>query len=113
MLDREFIGEVTSWIDRNFGPDGLDVRSELAVVLGLMEEAGEVARPVVKMNQGIRGTREEWMQKLREEIGDVFIKLCDVADFYEFDLTDVVKARFKDVSQRDWVKDRKGHGVGE
>lgn len=111
MIDGSFVAEVRDWILANFGPDGLDTRNELTVVLGLMEEAGEVARPVVKMNQGIRGTREEWMSKLQEEVGDVFIKLVDVADWYGFDLFHVIRSRFEDVRQRDWLADRRGHGL--
>lgn len=112
-LDRDFIERVRFWLVSNFGPDGLDTRSELTVVLGFSEEAGELARPVVKMNQGIRGTREEWLGKLQEEIGDVFIKLVDIADWYGLDLVDVIEARFAEISERDWVKDRIGHGLGE
>jgi hypothetical protein len=46
--------EIGGWQDRNFQ------RSEEVAYLGLAEEVGEIMRAVVKREQGIRGTREEW-----------------------------------------------------
>jgi NTP pyrophosphatase (non-canonical NTP hydrolase) len=88
------------WHDHNFKDS-----NELETIAGLAEEAGEVCRAAVKMSQGIRGTREDWMDELEKECGDVFIKLMDVAGFYGFDLTTAIQARWKSVRQRNWVDD--------
>jgi NTP pyrophosphatase (non-canonical NTP hydrolase) len=97
--------DVNAWVTRNFD------NSELTAVVGLVEEVGELCRAVVKMEQGIRGTRDEWSQEIRKETGDIFIKLCDVARFYEFDLSDAVRERWADVSQRNWKANPIGHGI--
>lgn len=105
---RDVQGEVNAWVERNFGHD-----NEMATVVGLVEEVGELSRAVVKRSQGIRGTREEWDVELRKEAADVFIKLCDVASFYGFDLHDAVAERWTVVSARDWKANPQGHGIGD
>lgn len=103
---RTMQAQVNEWVTRNFD------NSELSAVVGMVEEVGELCRAVVKMEQGIRGTREEWFAEIRKETGDVFIKLCDIARFYEFDLADAIEERWAKVSQRDWKADPIGHGIG-
>lgn len=100
-------GVVNAWVEHNFGHG-----NELAAVGGLAEEVGEVMRAAVKRSQGIRGTREGWDAELRKECADVFIKLCDVAGFYGFDLDQAIKDRWKVVGARDWKADPQGHGIG-
>lgn len=102
---RELQTEVNAWVLRNFD------NSELTAVVGMVEEVGELCRAVVKMEQGIRGSREQWFAEIRKESGDVFIKLCDIARFYGFDLADAVAERWADVSRRDWKADPIGHGI--
>ena len=98
--------EVNEWVTRNFD------NSELTAVVGMVEEVGELCRAVVKMEQGIRGSRNEWFAEIRKESGDVFIKLCDVARFYGFDLADAIHERWAKVGKRDWKADPLGHGIG-
>lgn len=104
---RDLQADVTEWVLRNFGNS-----NELATVGGLIEEAGEVMRAAVKRSQGIRGTRAEWDAALRKESADVFVKLCDVAQFYGFDLSDAIAERWAQVRQRDWKANPRGHGIG-
>lgn len=99
--------DIAAWVERNFG----ETRSPLSVVGGLAEETGEVCRAAVKDDQGIRGTHEEWMEELQKEVGDVYIKLVDVATFYGFDLQDAIEKRWSSIRMRDWVKDPVGHGI--
>jgi len=98
---------IATWVLHNFGND-----NEFATVGGLVEEVGEVMRAAVKRSQGIRGTREEWDAELRKEAADVFIKLCDVAQFYKFDLASAIEDRWSEVSRRDWLANPQGHGIG-
>jgi len=81
------------------------------VALGLGEEAGEVQRAVLKMHQGIRGTKEEWIEEARKECGDVFIKLCAVASSLGFDLGQAITERWEIVRERDWTANKIGHGI--
>jgi NTP pyrophosphatase (non-canonical NTP hydrolase) len=97
---------VSEWQERNFDP------SEVAVFGGLAEEVGEVMRAWVKRSQGIRGSRAEWDAEIRKEVGDVFIKLCDIARWEGFDLADAIHARWAKVGARDWRTDPIGHGIG-
>ena len=101
------VREVESWVAYNF-PD----RTPVGVTLGLAEECGEVCRAVLKADQGIRGTRAEWMLELRKELGDVFVKLADVAAMHDIDLIPAILERWADVRLRDWQADRIGHGIG-
>ena len=107
VMLRDLQGDVAEWVRHNFGND-----NELATVGGLVEECGEVMRAAVKRSQGIRGTREEWDAELRKESADVLIKLCDVAAFYGFDLSEAVATRWGQVRQRDWRANPQGHGIG-
>jgi NTP pyrophosphatase (non-canonical NTP hydrolase) len=103
---RDLQAQVTTWVEHNFGHN-----NELATVGGLAEEVGEVMRAAVKRSQGIRGTRAEWDAELEKECADVFIKLCDVAGFYGFDLADAITARWQVVGARDWHANPQGHGI--
>lgn len=93
------------WHNHNF-PDA----NELEVVAGLAEEAGEVCRGAVKMSQGIRGSREEWLHEIEKECADVFIKLMDVSRYYEFDLLTAIQSRWSSVRQRNWIDDPQSGG---
>lgn len=115
---------VARWLARNF-PD----RNPLTVVAGTTEEIGELcelidpvlakdlarhvarlSRAAVKLDQGIRGTREEWLAEIGKELGDVMVKMCDVADWYEIDLEAAIADRWNTIRARDWQADRQGHG---
>ena len=100
---------VSAWSTRNFG--GTDVVDAELSALGLGEEVGEVMRALIKRRQGIRGTHEEWTAELKKELGDVVIKLCDVADRAGLDLAQCARDRWASVSQRNWIDDRQGHGI--
>jgi NTP pyrophosphatase (non-canonical NTP hydrolase) len=97
---------VTIWCRRNFP----GTTPELDV-LGTCEEVGELARAALKRAQGIRGTAEEWEAEIQKECGDIFLKLCCVADAYGFDLRTAILARWEVVRQRDFITDPIGHGL--
>lgn len=97
---------IAAWLKQNF-PD----RNALTVVAGTAEEVGELCRAAVKLEQGIRGTEAQWRAEIEKEVGDVFIKLADVADYYGIDLADAIVVRWASVRARDWRNNRKGHGM--
>jgi len=101
------VDEIATWQQRNFGP-----ATELVATLGTVEELGEICRAAVKRAQGIRGTREQWEAEIYKETGDVFVKLVDISRAYGFNLADAILDRWGTVSQRDWVADPIGHGIG-
>jgi NTP pyrophosphatase (non-canonical NTP hydrolase) len=111
VISVEDVEDIEAWIVSNFGSDGLDTRSAMTVTAGTTEELGELMRALVKMEQGIRGTAEEWQAEAAKELGDVFIKLVDIASWYGLDFIDAIQKRWATVSQRNWVKDTVGHGI--
>ena len=98
--------KILPWVRHNFPDENLST-----ALLGLCEEVGEAARCQVKATQGIRGTEEQWMAELRKEIGDVVIKAAHVCIVEGWSLDAVVRERWDVVKQRDFVKDRQGHGL--
>lgn len=98
--------EVKPWTNRNFP----GYTAEWAALV-LSEESGEVSRAVVKMAQGIRGTREEWIAELRKEMGDVIIALCSLANVFDMELEEVIQERWTTISARDWTADKIGQGI--
>lgn len=108
MLDLDKLqAEVKEWSVRNFGDPQGDTRSSALVV---NEEAGEVARAVVKKRQGIRGTDAEWDAKLMEESADTVIALCELAGIAGFSLQTVIAERWGVVRNRDFVTDKVSGG---
>lgn len=99
---------VGAWCRRNFG-----IQSDLVLYGGTGEEAGELLRGAVKREQGIRGTREEWNAVIRAEMGDIVIKLATIAAKEGWQLDDIIRERWSEVSKRDWVADKVGHGLPE
>lgn len=117
---RTFQFQVRDWTHHNFpndiGPDvvlGTNEEAGEAVeaVLMLLASLGRLSRASLKMQQGIRGTPQEWLEEIRKETADVFIKLCHIASAYHFDLHTVIEQRWAVVQQRDFVADPKGHGL--
>jgi NTP pyrophosphatase (non-canonical NTP hydrolase) len=97
-----FAREVEKWANHNFG-DAAECPAIIAVV-GLGEEVGEVQRALLKQHQKIRGTHEEWQTEIAKELGDVLIKIADVANRAGVDMLDIV-GRWHSIRSRDWKLD--------
>lgn len=89
------------WTDSRFLEDNLLCRG-----LVLAEEAGEVARCILKADQGIRGGREKWLAALPAETADVFFTLVALAHRAGFDLGRAVEDRWAELSQRTYDSER-------
>jgi NTP pyrophosphatase (non-canonical NTP hydrolase) len=100
--------EISEWSIRNEFNNTLEIQA-----LQLAEEVGEIARAIVKRHQGIRGTFDEWTSKLRDELGDAFISLVNLADIAGFDLMTVAVLRWQTISKRDFRADPQGLGLPE
>lgn len=105
-MDKATQAAVHAWSVRNFGE-----LPQAVITLGLAEEVGELCRAVLKRDQGIRGTHEEWSAEIRKELGDCVIKLLDIAAYEGVDLTEAFYDRWGDVGRRNWVADPSGHGL--
>jgi NTP pyrophosphatase (non-canonical NTP hydrolase) len=92
--------EQRPWVLKNFG-GGRPHHS----LLGAMEELGELAHAHLKAEQGIRGSREEHLEKAKDAVADVIIYLADYCSEMEFDLQDIVESTWAEVKTRDWIAD--------
>jgi NTP pyrophosphatase (non-canonical NTP hydrolase) len=101
--------EVAVWSNRNFG--GPDLYPVEIAALGMGEEAGELQRAILKRWHNIRGTHEEWTEEIKKELGDCFIKLCDVASRAGLGLEECIDQRWDTVKQREFGPGAIGYGL--
>ena len=73
-------------------------------VLGAAEEVGELAHAFLKMEQGIRGKREEHEANMKDAVGDCVIFLMDLCNQMGWDFENIVDTTWSQVKQRDWKK---------
>lgn len=105
------IGEIQEdqreWVRHNFGD-----RPAWHPLLGVQEEVGELAHAFLKREQGIRGTKQEHDEAIRDAVADIVIFLMDFCSASGIDLEAQVAATWEQVRLRDWRKDPAG-GRGE
>lgn len=89
------------WADHNF-PN----QTPSQMVLGICEEAGELAHAQLKREQKIRGFEDMivYRDAVEDAIGDLFIYMMSFCNTAGIDLEDAVVTTWQRVSQRDWVK---------
>lgn len=92
--------EVGVWADRNFGD-----RPYHQAVLGIAEEAGELAHAQLKLEQGIRGTQEEHITEMKDALGDIIVYMADLCYLRGFDFEEIILETWRKVRQRNWTKD--------
>ena len=73
------------------------------VVLGVCEEAGELAHAQLKLMQGIRGDKLCHQLEMRDAIADIVLYLLHLCDFQGWDFERVVNSTWQIVKQRNWV----------
>ena len=61
------------WQRYNFG----DHQANERVLMGMCEEAGELCHAQLKMEQGIRGTREDHEEAMKDAVGDISIYMLN------------------------------------
>lgn len=111
--------QVAPWAEHNFPGDSRstlalgEVEEILELIEALQNVARRISRATVKLEQGIRGTPEEWLGEVRKELGDVIIKAAHVAEGFGMDLQDIVEGRWADIQRRDWKANSLGHGKGD
>ena len=91
---------IDTWARRNFG----NARVPYHPLLGVGEEVGELMHAHLKMEQGIRGTKEEHREAAKDAIGDIVIYLADYCNLNDYDLDECINIALKEVQGRDWNK---------
>ena len=99
MTIDEIQDEHFSWAQHNF-PDA-DVTQ---AVLGVCEEAGELAHAHLKSLQNIRGTLSEHSLELQDAIGDIVIYLLHICNLHGWSLDQIIDDTWRTVKKRDWIK---------
>lgn len=91
--------ESQKWREHSFPPEHRTVELQ---VLGVCEEAGELAHAILKMKQGIRGDEVQHMAEATDAIGDIVIYLAGVASSLNTSLHACVYKAWLEVADRDW-----------
>ena len=92
--------EQDEWSKRNF-----DNKKPYQPILGATEEIGELAHSFLKMERGIRGTREEHTAHMKDAVGDCVIFLMDLCNQMGWSFEDIVSETWAHVKKRDWKTD--------
>jgi NTP pyrophosphatase (non-canonical NTP hydrolase) len=72
---------------------------------GLSALVGRVCHAELKLQQSIRGTREELQARLEDAIGDLVIFLVNLCNTRGLNLQRIVDRTWSEVSKRDWKRD--------
>ena len=88
------------WLDHNF-----PAQLEHEPLLGIIEEAGELAHAHLKHGQGIRGIdREEFERQATDAIGDIMIYIASYCNATGLDMAECLETTWEEVSERDWIE---------
>jgi NTP pyrophosphatase (non-canonical NTP hydrolase) len=93
--------EAREWRRENFPEES---RTAPLQALGVCEEAGELAHCILKMEQGIRGSRDYHRLNAADAVGDIIIYLTGLCDNLGLSLSACVQDAWIQVKQRDWVE---------
>jgi NTP pyrophosphatase (non-canonical NTP hydrolase) len=95
---REIQSEAREWSQRNFGN-----QPSYHLLLGVLEELGELAHAHLKQSQGIR-TNEDHLEGEKDAIGDLVIYLINYCTTRGWDLQEIVEQTWESVKKRDWIR---------
>lgn len=99
--------ELFAWATKNFGE-----QQPYQMLLGVMEELGELCHAQLKGEQRIRGTPEALEAKAKDAVGDVLIYLMQYCSTRGWDIGPILNDTVVEVLKRDWKKDPvKGGGA--
>ena len=94
---RKLQSDHKEWQDNNF-PGHKPHHS----LLGAVEELGELARAQLKMELGIRGSKEKHLEEAQDAVGDIVIFLMGYCSAMGFDFQSIVADTWAGVRRRDW-----------
>lgn len=92
--------EQSVWSTKNFKN-----KKPYQPILGATEEIGELAHAFLKMEQGIRGTKEEHIAAMKDAVGDCCIFLMDLCNQMGWDFEEIIDSTWTHVKKRNWTKD--------
>jgi len=95
----QFQSEQDEWRLRNFP----GTKDSALILLGVMEELGELAHAHLKTAQGIRGTKEEHEIAARDSIGDMLVYMADYCNRQGWRLQEILEETWDEVKRRDWT----------
>src|SRR4051812_46355062 len=87
------------WREKSFPAEH---RTAPLQALGVCEEAGELAHAVLKMEQGIRGEREDHLLEAEDAVGDICIYLMGLCEALGLSFESCIAGAWSQVQQRDW-----------
>jgi len=88
--------DLQKWAFRNFG-----IQTSSQMLLGAMEELGELAHAHLKKEQEIR-KNEDHDEKARDAVGDIIIYLMQYCSLRNWDIETVISDAVEAVLSRDW-----------
>lgn len=89
--------ERRKWAQKNFGD-----QTSAQMMMGITEEVGELAHHQLKMEQGIRGSRQEHMDGIKDSIGDIVMYLMGYCDTHGLNFSECVEQAWSEIQGRDW-----------
>jgi NTP pyrophosphatase (non-canonical NTP hydrolase) len=102
---RETQTEIHAWSTRNFGPV-VPIAYDVSSFLGMVEEVGEIAHAILKMSQGIRGTRAKHEADVIDGMADLMVFTLDFAARNGLDAEKALEQVWAKVKQRDFTTDK-------
>lgn len=90
--------EVEAWQRINFKD-----KKPYQPLLGIVEEVGELSHAHLKLEQGIRGSKEEHELAKIDAVGDIVVYLADYCTQNHISLQDAVERTWQQVKQRNWT----------
>ena len=90
--------ESKEWRERNFPHYSTE-----QMLLGVVEEVGELAHSHLKQSQNIRNN-EDHVSKAKDAVGDILIYMLGYCSLRDFNIEEILQETWDEVKQRDWVK---------
>lgn len=102
MLDlKQMQTKHSVWTYDNFSEVVLGPKYPELMILGIMEELGELCHAHGKRESKTR-VNEDHTENIKDAIGDIFIFLMSYATSQGLDLEDIIVNTWNEVRQRDW-----------
>ena len=98
----ELQGEHRRWAEKNFP----GTKNPADVLLGVIEEVGELCHAELKSKQGIRGDRNKHQDDAIDAIGDIIIYLAHYCNLKGIDFECAVWQTWFKVKERDWTRNK-------
>lgn len=105
LINLEYVtysGNMKHWQE-----DNKNKQERLDIILKAYEAGSRIAHHTLKLEQGIRGSKEEHESAAKDAVGDLIIFLTDYANRKNIDLQTTIEEVWGKVKQRDWTKNKK------